>query len=1090
MRFPRVVLLGLAIMLASCAANNTIGRLKKVDPDVKYEAITGGLDQVITGGFDGMMQSYQRILDRMHDSAMIPDAMQRLADLKMQQEDKVSKIDGSDLDLLEAGTTGAVTLYLKLLEKYPDYEPRDQVLYQLSRAYDEQGNIKESVKIIHQLLNQYPHSRYSDELQFRLGEYYFTSKKYPESIKAYQAIVAAGSASAYYELAPHKLGWAYYKQDLHDDSLQQFIAVLDHKISSGYNFEHILPIWWIAENAGATPDLPILAVVACLDRSDLTLIIPLHARQRIALPPRQPFSLTVNRVGRVRTMPAQLAVKNVVGTLYLPLLAAVSCTDEGDLIPTRTVEDRRAEDIFRVVSLIFSNREGGASAVSDHFDKIGPRAYEANVFSDLGEYYFEKKRYTDAAASYKLFVKRNPYHKQAPLLDMRVIEIYKGAGFPKLVIEANKEYVKAYGLESEFWKHSKINDSPDVVNNVKVILKELAFHYHALYQDSYWEMNKAKNLQEAIKWYREFLASFPQDKEALAINLQFAELLLESKDYAAAVVEYERIAYDYPAHEKAAAAGYFAVYAYRKAQESQTGVAEDERDRVRRDITSRSMKFADTFPQHEKAALVLGAVVDDIFVRKEYELAASTARRLLASFPEAEQPIRRAAWLVIAHSAFELGHYGEAEEGYLNGLQLSAKNESSSANLTELLADSIYKQGELASKQADYTEAARHFLRVGQLAPSSQFRPVADYDGATALMQIKDWDKAAEVLRSFRVSYPKHKLQPEVSKKLASAYKEAGKGALAAVEYERIETESKDVEVRREALLLAAELYTSAQESDKAFNVYQRYLKYFPQPIEPALEMRNKIATLLKARNDMAGYLSQLKQIVEADAKAGAARTERTNYLAATSALVLTEPLFGQFAEIKLVQPFKKNLERKSKAMKAAKAGFEKLLSYEVGDVTATATYYLAEMNYSFSRALIESERPGDMDDEEKEQYELLIEEQAYPFEERAIKIHEENLELLTLGIYNTGVMNSMEKLAVLMPARYAKPEESSGFIQAIDAVDYSVWAEPQVAPLQEAPSEATPLQEAPSEAVPLQPEAIPAQEGIVDIPTIGLENK
>ena len=57
----------------------------------------------------------------------------------------------------------------------------------------------------------------------------------------------------------------------------------------------------------------------------------------------------------------------------------------------------------------------------------------------------------------------------------------------------------------------------------------------------------------------------------------------------------------------------------------------------------------------------------------------------------------------------------------------------------------------------------------------------------------------------------------------------------------------------------------------------------------------------------------------------------------------------------------------------------------------------------------------------------MVIEEEAYPFEERAISVHEENFELLAVGVYNPWVQKSLDKLAVLMPGRYAKNEISGG---------------------------------------------------------------
>jgi hypothetical protein len=118
--------------------------------------------------------------------------------------------------------------------------------------------------------------------------------------------------------------------------------------------------------------------------------------------------------------------------------------------------------------------------------------------------------------------------------------------------------------------------------------------------------------------------------------------------------------------------------------------------------------------------------------------------------------------------------------------------------------------------------------------------------------------------------------------------------------------------------------------------------------------------------------------------------------------------------------------------MKTAIDMYSKLVDYEVGDVTAAATFQLAEIYFHFSRALMDSERPDNLSDLELEQYNLVLEEQAYPFEEKAINVHEKNLELLTVGIYNEWIDKSFAKLAVLLPARYAKPEITNTFVASI----------------------------------------------------------
>jgi hypothetical protein len=123
--------------------------------------------------------------------------------------------------------------------------------------------------------------------------------------------------------------------------------------------------------------------------------------------------------------------------------------------------------------------------------------------------------------------------------------------------------------------------------------------------------------------------------------------------------------------------------------------------------------------------------------------------------------------------------------------------------------------------------------------------------------------------------------------------------------------------------------------------------------------------------------------------------------------------------------------------MDLAMQTFDGLVEYEVAEVTAAATWYIAETYLAFSAALLESERPAGLSETERSEYELVIEEEAFPFEEQAIGVHEQNFELLAGGIYNPWVQKSLDKLAVLMPGRYAKNEISGGFVGSIDSYAY-----------------------------------------------------
>jgi len=105
---------------------------------------------------------------------------------------------------------------------------------------------------------------------------------------------------------------------------------------------------------------------------------------------------------------------------------------------------------------------------------------------------------------------------------------------------------------------------------------------------------------------------------------------------------------------------------------------------------------------------------------------------------------------------------------------------------------------------------------------------------------------------------------------------------------------------------------------------------------------------------------------------------------------------------------------------------------YQVAETTTAATFETAELYRTLAHDLLQSERPKKLSSEELEQYNSLLEEQAYPFEEQAISIHELNAKRAQDGVYDEWVRKSYGALAELKPARYAKTELSSGMIGPI----------------------------------------------------------
>ncbi len=684
------------------------------------------------------------------------------------------------------------------------------------------------------------------------------------------------------------------------------------------------------------------------------------------------------------------------------------------------------EDTFRVLSISFSYMEGAESIDALLAQREAP-AYAHIIYSNLGDLYLEKERYQDAAETYEAFVRQDPYHPKAPVLQSQVIEAYKQGGFPSLVLKGKKGFVERYAMDGPFWVRNPREDNEEVAGHLKANLTDLAQYYHAEAQKG----GAKTDFDQAANWYRKYLQYFPDEEDSPNTNFLLAEILFESGEFADATTEYERTAYGYPFHEKSAEAGYAALLAYREHEQT---LSDPARQQWHQAYLDSGLKFADTYPEHPESGAVLTAIAEDLFHQDQFDLAISVGQTVVGKQPPVKPELARNAWTVIAHSQFDLQNYVAAENAYYSLRSVTpADDAAASREIHDRIASSIYKQGEAARDAGDLDTAVSHFLRLGQAVPDSGIRETAEYDAAAALINLGAWDRAAVVLEDFRRNYPGSEFADDVTQKLAVSYLESGRSGQAAGEFERIaEAPGSSDDVRREALWQAAELYESAGSLAAERRVLNDIVVRYPDPVSESIEARARLLELARQSGDEQERVAQLREIVRADAAAGAQRSDRTRFLAATAALELAEPVRKRFEVIKLTQPLAESLQLKKDLMEDVIEAYTKASDYGVAEVTTAATYRLGEVYEQFSSDLMESDRPAELAADALEQYEILLEEQAFPFEEKAIDLYVANTERAADGVFDEWVRRSFDRLAGLMPARYAKKERSEDVVTAL----------------------------------------------------------
>jgi cellulose synthase operon protein C len=717
------------------------------------------------------------------------------------------------------------------------------------------------------------------------------------------------------------------------------------------------------------------------------------------------------------------ALHSFFGVLDLKVANREGDGDLDTLADLSRADRELVEDTFRVTSLCLTNLQG-AESIAAYMKTDERRSYEFRVYQHLGELYIKQERVKDAADTFGMFARLHPLHAQAPVLQARVIDIYQSNGFGTLALQAKKEYVARYGIDSEF-RRANEQGWEKAQPLVKTHLAELARHHHASAQKS----KSSADYQEAVRWYRLYIVSFPTDPDAAQNNFLLAELLFEDSRFTEASTEYEKTAYHYPKHAKSADAGYAALLGYAQ-QEKRAAPAE--LPALHRTSVASALRFAKEFPSDSRAGPVLTNAAEKLYALRDGEQASSVAQQVLSLDPPAAPAQRRVAWTVVAHTSFERGAFDMAERAYGEVIALTPDKDAARTELVERQAASIYKQGEQARAAGKARDAVEHFARVATVAPQSTVRATAQYDASAALIGLKDWDGAARTLEDFRQRYPNHPLQGEVSGKLALAYLEKGSWSQAAGEFERIAATSKDPKVARDALWQAAELHEKAKARAPAARVYTQYLKQYPEPLEPAVEVRWRLATIAKEDGNPVRELALMKEIFQADQTGGGARTERTRYLGATAALALAEPTLDAYRKVALVEPLAKQLKLKKAKMEEVLKAYSVAADYGVADVMTAATFHIAQLYQDFGKALMASQRPKRLSKAELEQYNVMLEEQAYPFEEKSTELHELNARRAASGIYDKWVQRSFAALREMRPVRYGKTERSEGVIDAV----------------------------------------------------------
>ncbi|WP_430461333.1 tetratricopeptide repeat protein [Thalassolituus sp. LLYu03] len=922
--------LGLLVMLSGCSlfgGSNTIGGLKS------QEAEESSLD-FRNMDHEQVREEYQELLTLVDDEFLKEQIQRRIAGVSMAEGDYLQT---SSVARPEKGYyREAINSYIDILEKYPNSPDNAEVLYQLSKAYEMEGEPKNAEAMLKRLVALHPDYSGIAEAHFRLGDINFNNGNYKQAEFHYRTVTQANAPSL--KLNSHyMLGWALYKRGLFDEALESFAFVLAQVLEA--------------------PE-------------------------------------------------------------------------------TTTTEKPMLKDTLHSISLALVN-VGGAAKIQD-ISGLSNKAYQWQVYEDLGAYYLEKNRYADSAATYRNFIERFPMDARTPGMHSQQIASFVKGAFAKDVLLAKQDYVARYGMTSAYWEQASEPVKADISATLKPYLTELAAHFHGQAQQQAKlagekeaarvkgadELNakSGESYQQATQYYADYLASFPQAADVARQRFLKAEAHFEAQQFAAAAADYEIVSYQYKDKEFGNRAGYAAILAYQKNIALLENKPAD-KAREQENAVASMLRFAAAYDTDERSPAVLTNAAEHLFSLNRYQQAIEVADGLIKGNQKLDQNLKQTAYGLMAHSYFQLKQYAEAEQNYDHQRALLGKQHADYVAVSERMATAVYKKAEVMTSAGQKLEAAAQLLRIKTIAPDSKVRVIAQYDAAITLLTAEQWQGAINELVELRALYPQHELAAQFPRKLAYGYEQAGQLKAAAETYEGLYKADKDANVRRDALFAAAMLREKLGNKETALEYFKTWARDYEDPFDNRMEARYHIATLYGELKDETRKLFWLRRIIEGDAKAGEQRTDRSRWLAAWAATEYGDYFAGEFSKRRLSANLERNLPLKNQSLQDAATRYQQAAEYGLLEFTTQASFKIARLYQQMADELNTLPVPKELSEQDAAMFRDIIAQQSAPMLELAVSVYQSNAEQGWKGHFNPWIDDSFKALARLQPARFNKTE-------------------------------------------------------------------
>lgn len=219
---------------ASVLALSACGSQKpKTLGGLKYKPVEEEVIDVAEMDHESVRNEYEELLNLFEDKQLKEQIERRIADVYMME----GAHNQQESEQPSSYYVDAIKAYRNIIEKYPNAPDNAEVLYQLSKAYDMEGQQDEAMSMLLELTSRHPAYPNNAEAYFRMGDIYYSRGNYKAAEQSYKATIQRDANGRFVLNAHYMMGWAQYKQASFRTAASSFAYVIDLLLGTAEDLE-------------------------------------------------------------------------------------------------------------------------------------------------------------------------------------------------------------------------------------------------------------------------------------------------------------------------------------------------------------------------------------------------------------------------------------------------------------------------------------------------------------------------------------------------------------------------------------------------------------------------------------------------------------------------------------------------------------------------------------------------------------------------------------------------------------------------------------------------------------------------------------